>query len=123
MRLDPGPPAARACSGSMRVKAPTPASPSSEQPGCQRFRQAQRRHEKGAAWLLAIGLVFAVVPCLLNLAHVWFPRTGPLASEITGFWLNLAAMVLAIWNAFVHSRDAYGVMPDGELLSSLIRSS
>jgi uncharacterized membrane protein len=35
------------------------------------------------------------------------------------FWLNLVAVVVAIVNAFVHSRDAYASMPDGLLLSVL----
>ena len=38
---------------------------------------------------------------------------------IAGFWLNLLAIAAAIMNAFVHSRDAYGVMPEGLWLSCL----
>jgi len=38
---------------------------------------------------------------------------------MAGFWLNLLAIAAAIVNAFVHSRDAYGVMPEGLWLSCL----
>ena len=34
-------------------------------------------------------------------------------------FLNLVAVVLAIWNAFVHSRDAYAVAVPGTILSAL----
>ncbi len=75
---------------------------------------------KGAAWLIAIGLVFAVLPRLINLVRVWFPGGRPrIGGEIAGFWLNLLAVVAAIFNSFVHSRDAYAVMPEGLWLSCL----
>ena len=75
---------------------------------------------KSAAWLIAIGLVFAVIPRFINLARVWFPPGGRrIGGEIAGFWLYLGAVVAAIVNAFVHSRDAYGVMPEGLWLSVL----
>jgi uncharacterized membrane protein len=75
---------------------------------------------KASAWLISIGLVFAIVPRLLNLAHVWFPGRRPrVCGTVAAFWLNLFAIATAIVNAFVHSRDAYGVMPEGLLLSCL----
>jgi uncharacterized membrane protein len=75
---------------------------------------------KAAAWLIAIGLLFAVLPRLINLVRVWFPAGRPRAAgELAGFWLNLLAIAAAIMNAFVHSRDAYGVMPEGLWLSCL----
>ena len=75
---------------------------------------------KAAAWLIAIGLLFAVLPRLINLARVWFSRGRQrAATELAGFWLNLFAIAAAIVNAFVHSRDAYGVMPEGLWLSCL----
>ena len=73
---------------------------------------------KGAAWLIAIGLLFAVVPRLIDLARVWvFERRLRVGGEVASFWLQLVAIVAAIVNAFVHSRDAYGVMPAGLWLS------
>jgi len=75
---------------------------------------------KAAAWLIAIGLLCAVLPRLIDLARVWFPGGRPRAAGVmAGFWLNLLAIAAAIVNAFVHSRDAYGVMPEGLWLSCL----
>ena len=75
---------------------------------------------KAAAWLIAIGLLFAVLPRLINLVRVWFPGgMQRAAGEMAGFWLNVLAVVAAITNAFVHSRDAFGVMPEGLWLSCL----
>lgn len=76
--------------------------------------------DKGAAWLIAIGLLFAIVPRLINLVQVWITsRRMTTGGEKLDFWLNLVAIVVAIFNAFVHSRDAYGVMPTGVWLSIL----
>jgi uncharacterized membrane protein len=76
--------------------------------------------DKAAAWLITLGLLFAVVPRLINLVHVWVtgPRPRPFAVTLS-FWLNVVAILAAIVNAFVHSRDAYGSMPDGLWLSAL----
>jgi uncharacterized membrane protein len=75
---------------------------------------------KAAAWLISIGLVFAIVPQLINLGRTWFGkhrvRTRNLAIN---FWLNVVAIVAALFNAFVHSRDAYATMPAGVWLSVL----
>ena len=75
---------------------------------------------KAAAWLISVGLVFAVLPRLINLVGVWFRGGRPrVAGAVAGFWLNLVAIVAAIVNAFVHTRDAFGVMPEGLWLSVL----
>lgn len=71
---------------------------------------------KAAAWLITIGLFFAVVPRLINLVQTWGP------SRYAGkpaFWLNLLAIVAAIVNAFVHSRDAYAAVPQNVWLSAI----
>lgn len=74
---------------------------------------------KGAAWLIAIGLLFAVIPRLVNLVRVWITaRRSVMRSDRIDFWLNLVAIVVAIVNAFVHSRDAYSVIPAGVWLSA-----
>ena len=74
---------------------------------------------KGAAWLIVIGLLFAVIPRLINLVRVWITfRRASLATDRLDFWLNLLGIAAAIVNAFVHSRDAYGVVPAGVLLSA-----
>jgi len=74
--------------------------------------------DKGAAWLIVFGLLFAVVPRLVNLTQVWVTsRQTATRTEKLDFWLNLFAIVAAIFNAFVHSRDAYAVVPTGLWLS------
>ena len=75
---------------------------------------------KSAAWLISIGLVVSIVPRFVNLARVWFPgRHGSSVRDKAAFVLHLLGIVAAIVNAVVHSRDAYGVMPDGLWLSVL----
>ena len=73
---------------------------------------------KCAAWLVAMGLVFAIVPQLINLARVWFIKARLRSGvQSINFWLNVVAIVAALINAFVHSRDAYAVMPAALVLS------
>jgi uncharacterized membrane protein len=81
-------------------------------------KSAEILWDKGAAWLIVLGLLFAVVPRLVNLAQVWITsrRTATRALKLD-FWLNLCAIVIAIVNALVHSRDAYAVVPAGLWLS------
>jgi uncharacterized membrane protein len=74
---------------------------------------------KSAAWLIAFGLLFAVIPRLINLLDVWMTsRPTSVASDKLDFWLNLLAIVAAIANSLVHSRDAYAVVPAGVWLSA-----
>jgi len=73
---------------------------------------------KGAAWLVTFGLLFAIIPQLINLALVWLSKTRVRSGRQVGnFWLNVVAIVAALINAFVHSRDAYAVIPDAVWLS------
>jgi uncharacterized membrane protein len=73
---------------------------------------------KGAAWLVTTGLFFAIIPRVINLCHVWlFSRNQVARIERIDFWLNLVGIVAAIVNAFVHSRDAYGMVPQNVILS------
>ncbi|EPN9362467.1 DUF2231 domain-containing protein [Cronobacter muytjensii] len=74
-----------------------------------------------ASWLIAIGLMVAIIPRLISLGQIWSGRRhlhGP--AQRLHFWLNLVAIVLAIVNAFIHSRDAYAVVPAGVILSTLV---
>ena len=74
--------------------------------------------DKGAAWLIVFGLLFAVVPRLVNLTQVWITsRRTATRTDKLDFWLNLSAIVVAIISAFVHSRDAFAVVPTGLWLS------
>ena len=73
---------------------------------------------KNAAWLITLGLIFAIIPQLINLVVVWF-RKNPVRTrgQVINFWLNVVAIIAALINAFVHSRDAYAIIPDGVWLS------
>lgn len=82
------------------------------------YRTGYNLWVKGAAWLVSLGLVVAIVPQLINLALVWFSkRRVRSGGQVINFWLNVVAIVAALFNAFVHSRDAYATMPDGMWLS------
>lgn len=82
------------------------------------FRSGEVLWNKGAAWLLTFGLLFAIVPRLINLVQVWITsRWLVTRTDRLDFWLNLFAVVAAIFNAFVHSRDAFATMPAGVWLS------
>ncbi|WBU48188.1 hypothetical protein PF050_17195 [Kosakonia pseudosacchari] len=74
-----------------------------------------------ASWLIAIGLLIAIIPRLISLVQVWVTqRHSVTKAEKLHFWLWLVAIVLAIFNAFVHSRDAYAVVPSGVILSTAV---
>jgi uncharacterized membrane protein len=84
------------------------------------FRSGSILWDKAAAWLIALGLIAAIVPRLINLAQVWISsRAASTNVDRFDFALNLIAIVVGIVNAFVHSRDAYGSMPEGVWLSAL----
>jgi uncharacterized membrane protein len=72
---------------------------------------------KSAAWLVSLGLIFAIVPRFINLGFVWFGKNRAASAVKLDFWLNLVAVVTALVNAFVHSRDAYAAIPDALWLS------
>ncbi|HEY1845317.1 MAG TPA: DUF2231 domain-containing protein [Buttiauxella sp.] len=74
-----------------------------------------------ANWLIVLGLLTAIIPRIINLILVWsgpgYSQSSPIKVH---FWLSLVAVLLAIFNAFIHSRDAYAVVPLGVILSSLV---
>jgi len=81
-------------------------------------RSAEVMWNKSAAWLILFGLLFAVIPRVINLAQVWVTsRKFARSADRLDFWLNLLAVASAILNAFVHSRDAFAVVPAGIWLS------
>jgi uncharacterized membrane protein len=82
-------------------------------------RTAVMLWDKGAAWLIVFGLLFAIAPRVINLVQVWITsRRIATGADKLDFWLNLLAIAVAIFNAFVHSRDAYAVVPAGVWLSA-----
>lgn len=70
-----------------------------------------------ASWLIAFGLVIAILPRLISLVYLF---RGSSAPEKNHFWLSLLAIILAVLNAFIHSRDGYAVVPLGVILSTLV---
>lgn len=74
-----------------------------------------------SAWLLFVGVIFAVLAAIAGLIDFFGSRP---IRRLTPAWIhligNLVALVLAIFNAFVHSRDAWtSVVPTGLILSAL----
>lgn len=74
-----------------------------------------------SAWLLAVGLVVAVLAVLAGLVAFLFNRR---IRALNAAWVhilgNAVAVVLAIFNSFIHSRDAWtSVVPTGLVLSVL----
>ncbi len=85
------------------------------------IKTAQIMWTDAASWLIAFGLVLAILPRLINLAQVWVTQRHTVSrAEKLSFWLWLLAIVLAIFNAFVHSRDAWAVVPLGVILSTAV---
>lgn len=74
-----------------------------------------------SAWLLTVGLVVAVFAVIAGLVDfVGERRIRSLPAVYIHAVGNAVALVLAILNAFVHSRDAYtSVVPLGLILSAL----
>jgi uncharacterized membrane protein len=75
-----------------------------------------------SAWLLIIGLIFAFFAAAAGLVDFFGDRR---IRELRAAWIhalgNIAALVLSIFNAFIHTRDAYtSVVPSGLILSSLV---
>lgn len=70
-------------------------------------------------WLIATGLVFALVAALVLLIEVAIGRARPISW--LDFVLLAAAALLSIVNVFVHSRDAWtSVVPEGIWLSGIV---
>jgi uncharacterized membrane protein len=75
-----------------------------------------------SAWLLTIGLIVAALAALAGLIDFFGDSR---IRELRSAWIhtlgNITALILAIFNAFVHTRDAYtSVVPTGLILSALV---
>ena len=85
------------------------------------WKTANMQWANFSAWLLLAGLLIAVAAVLVGLIDfIMEPRVRALKIA----WLyalgNAVAVILAIVNSFVHSRDAYtSVVPDGLILSAI----
>lgn len=74
-----------------------------------------------SSWLLAFGLVMALFAVIAGLIDFF---NEPRIRNLTAAWVhgvgNGIALILAIFNAFIHSRDGYtSVVPTGLILSVL----
>ena len=75
-----------------------------------------------SAWLLVIGLIFSFFAAAAGLIDFLGDRR---IREFRAAWIhavgNVAALVLSIINALIHTRDAYtSVVPSGLILSALV---
>ena len=69
-----------------------------------------------SAWLITVGLIFALFATIIGAIDFWRNRRGGVA--IAHMALVLGAYVIELFNIFVHSRDAYtSVVPTGLTLS------
>ena len=74
-----------------------------------------------SAWLLTVGLVVSIFAVLAGLIDFMGDRR---IRDLEAAWIhglgNGLALILSIFNVFVHSRDAYtSVVPTGLILSGL----
>ena len=84
------------------------------------WKSANMQWANFSAWLLAAGLLIAVFSILVGLIDFIMDRRVR-ALDIAWWYAagNALAVILAIVNSFVHSRDAYtSVVPDGLILSA-----
>jgi uncharacterized membrane protein len=75
-----------------------------------------------SAWLLTVGLIVSVFAVIAG--FIDFVR-DPRIRQLRPAWIhvlgNVTALVLSIFNALVHTRDAYtSVVPTGLILSGLV---
>lgn len=85
------------------------------------WRSANMQWANFSAWLLAAGLFLALFAVIVGLIDFLIDRR---IRELGIVWIyaggNALALVLAIVNSFIHSRDAYtSVVPTGLILSAL----
>ncbi len=81
-------------------------------------RSANVTWETFSIWLLTIGLVAAALFVLVGLVQALAQGRWPTMTLRVGY---AAALILSIFNAFIHSRDAYtAVVPSGLGLSAIV---
>ncbi len=72
-----------------------------------------------SAWLIAAGLVLALLATIMLLIDGLFGRAGRI--RLPDLVLLGAAAILSLFNVFVHTRDAWtSVMPSGIVLAWLV---
>lgn len=72
-------------------------------------------------WLVTIGVIISVLVVIAGLIDALGDRR---IRALPQLWIhalgNALALALAILNALVHTRDAYGQLPEGLVLSALV---
>ena len=86
------------------------------------WRTADMQWANFSAWLLTAGLIVSILVVIAGLTDFFGDRR---IRALRPAWIhglgNALALVLAIFNALVHTRDAYtSVMPAGLILSALV---
>lgn len=82
------------------------------------WRTADVMWEDFSAWLITAGLIVAGLALITAVIEVATGRQRAAWARVTGYVL---AVLLALVNIFVHSRDAYtAVVPTGLMLSALV---
>ena len=86
------------------------------------WRTAAMQWANISAWLLVIGLIVSLFAAPAGLIDFFGDRR---IREIRAAWIhafgNIAALIISIFNALIHTRDAYtSVVPSGLLLSALV---
>lgn len=86
------------------------------------WRTAEMQWANFSAWLITVGVIAAVLAALLGLVDFAFSRR---IRELHPAWIhslgNSLVLLLSIFNAFIHSRDAYtSVVPTGLILSGIV---
>lgn len=81
-------------------------------------QNALMQWSNASEWLIAVGLLFALIAAIVLLVEVLIGTARPISW--LDFVLLAVAAILSIVNAFVHSRDAWtSVVPQGIWLSGI----
>lgn len=81
-------------------------------------RTAHMMWETFSIWLLTIGLIAAGIFVIIGLVQAFWQQRWPTMTLRIGYAL---ALILSLFNAFVHSRDGYtSVVPTGLSLSIIV---
>ncbi|HSZ50822.1 MAG TPA: DUF2231 domain-containing protein [Caulobacteraceae bacterium] len=86
------------------------------------WRTANMQWANFSAWFLAVGLFFSIFVVIAGLIDFLADRRIRGLRQVWVHGLgNGLVLILSIWNAFVHSRDAYtSVVPTGLTLSFIV---
>ena len=82
------------------------------------WRTAEVMWERFSVWLIAGGLVMSALVALAALSDLTFGKQRPAWFRALGY---AVAVLLALINVFVHSRDGHtAVVPTGVILSAIV---